>query len=88
MKIWAALRNNDKILDDKVLTFSSNIDWEEIVGEICREFDLSRPLILKKHINDLDEFRHTVFTADDFMEPVSFKKMSIEMFPEKKNSSF
>lgn len=88
MRIWAATRDENKILTEVVLDFPSasahtGEEWSAIVGELCHALDLAKPVLLKKHQNDLNHFRHTAFIPDDFMEPVDFKKLTVEIFPEK-----
>jgi len=92
MKVWAAIRDENRIIEDRVMDFPSANphsaeEWGEIIGELCHAMDLSRPVILKKHQNDLNSFRHTSFSPADFMEPVRFHKFTIELFPEKKKES-
>lgn len=89
MKIWAAIRDENKIIRDLVMEFPrarprSTEDWSALVGELCGALDLSRPVLLRKHQNDLNAFRRTEFMKEDFMEPVVFHKFTIELFPEKK----
>ena len=89
MRIWAATRDMNRILSETVLDFApakNEDDWSRVIGELCRELDLSRPLILKKHLNELNHFRHTTFLPSYFMESVSFNKFTVQLFPEKKNS--
>ena len=71
MRIWAATRDMDKII-------------KEVVMDFCHELDLSRPVLLKKHLNELNTFRHTAFLPSDFMEGVDFSKFTLQLFPEKK----
>lgn len=89
MKVWAATRNENHILTDVVIETDTIKEgtieqWNVVIGEACRELDLARPVVLKKHRNELNSFRHTAFAEDDFMESVDFKKFTIEIFPEKK----
>ena len=89
MKIWAAIRTDGKIQQDIVMEFSDLSqarveDWGPIIGERCHALDLARPVLLKKHLHDLVHFLHTAFTAADFMEPIAFDKLTVEIFPEKK----
>ena len=66
---------------------------EDALTELCREFDIPRPLWLDKHVREFDiprplwldkhvrefeEFRHTAFLPDHFMEDVPFQKLEIE----------
>lgn len=87
MKVWAATRDMDKIIKDVVMEFpaaKSEDEWNAVLSDICRELDLSRPVMLKKHLNELNAFRHTVFSPADFMESVDFNKFTVQLFPEKK----
>ena len=77
----------DKIIKDVVMEFpaaKSEDEWNAVLSDICRELDLSRPVMLKKHLNELNTFRHTVFSPADFMESVDFNKFTVQLFPEKK----
>lgn len=87
MKVWAATREHDKIIRDIVIelpTASTEEEWNEALAVICRELDLARPILLKKHLNELSSFRHTAFLPSDFMESVDFGKFTVQLFPEKK----
>ena len=55
-------------------------DWSEPFARLCHDMNLSRPVILKKHVRELNEFGHTAFLPADFMEPVDFDKLEIELF--------
>ncbi len=87
MRIWAATRDMDKITKEVVMDFPaahSEDEWNAVLGDICHELDLSRPVLLKKHLNELNTFRHTAFLPADFMEGVDFSKFTLQLFPEKK----
>ena len=63
----------------------SDLDgWMPVLHELCQALDLARPVVLEKHIRELDQFSHTVFRSGDFMEPIGFDRFEIEIFPEKK----
>jgi hypothetical protein len=55
-------------------------DWGEPLAKLCHDMDIARPVILKKHVRDLTQFSHTVFYPADFLEPVSFDRLEIELF--------
>ncbi len=89
MKLWGIIRKNDKIqrqhtIEYEGLTRDAAADWEELISPLCRELDLSRPLILKKHLREIQDFSRAVFLPTDFMEPVDFDKFEIEIFYPKK----
>ena len=60
MRIWAATRDMDKIIKEVVMDFPaahSEDEWNAVLGDICHELDLSRPVLLKKYLNELNTRR-------------------------------
>ena len=51
---------------------------EAALNEICQEFDIPNPIWLHKHEHEFEEFRHTAFLPEHFMEEVPFQKLEIE----------
>ena len=89
MRIWAKTIQHQKIKTEVVREFSlarpSDLEgWIPVLHELCQALDLARPVILNKHIRELDQFAHTAFKQRDFMEPIAFDSFEIEIFPEKK----
>lgn len=89
MRIWAKTIHNHKIQSEVVREFSlarpSDLKgWMPVLHELCQALDLSRPVVLEKHIRELELFSHTAFRPSDFMEPICFDRFEIEIFPEKK----
>lgn len=89
MKIWARVMRGHHILRDRVQVFDGErptdlAGWNLVIGELCRPLDLARPILLDKHLRELARFGQTAFRPADFMEPVSFDRLEIELFPEKK----
>lgn len=88
MKIWGIVRRDHRIERDIVIDcpppLPESVDgWTALIGEFAREFDLSRPVVLSKHVKELANFGRTIFRAGDFMEPIDFDRFEIEIFPEK-----
>ncbi|MDL2218320.1 hypothetical protein LJC27_06640 [Christensenellaceae bacterium OttesenSCG-928-M15] len=86
IKIWALLRKKQKIVADVVLEFVRPDDeqsWQETIGALSTALQQSRPVLLSKHFDQLEQFRRTIFYPSDFVETVDFDKMEIELFPEK-----
>ncbi len=84
MRIWATIRNGHRIQSDAIIETSHTKreqidDWPALIGEACQALDLSRPVILKKHLKELHDFSRAVFKAEDFMEPVNFQRFEIEV---------
>lgn len=88
MKIWATVHNDHRITGETTQSFQQSMtevaDWGEIIGALCKPLDLSRPVILRKHENDLKHFSRVVFKPDDFLEAVNFDRFEIQIFPEEK----
>lgn len=92
MKIWAKVLKNHKIVNEAVREFSlarpSDAEgWNAVMTELVKPLDLACPVLLKKHVQELARFSRTVFTQADFMENISFDKLEIEIFPEKKKET-
>ena len=91
MRIWAKTTIDHKIYADVVREFASArpsdlLGWTEVIDALCKELDIARPVILNKHISDLERFGRTVFRSSDFMDVIGFDRFEIEIFPEKKKN--
>lgn len=89
MRIWAKTIQSQKITSEVVREFAlarpSDISgWMPVLHELCQALDLSRPVVLEKHVRELERFSHTAFRPSDFMERVGFDRFEMEIFPEKK----
>ena len=78
-----------KIERDLVQTFdgprpADTFGWDAVLTELCRPLDLARPVLLQKHLRELEQFNRTAFRPSDFMEDVSFDRFEIELIIEKK----
>lgn len=85
MKLWGKIRKDNHTVADAVAVVHARSayevgDWGEPFAELCRKLNLSRPVILNKHIRDLERFSHTVFFPADFLEPVDFDRFEAELF--------
>ncbi len=61
--------------------------WSSLLHELCQDLDLCRPVVLRKHVNDLARFSRVVFKPADFIESVDFDEFEIEVLSEKKKCS-
>ena len=92
MRIWAKVLQDHRIIRETVREFPSarpsDLEgWSVPIHELCQDLDLCRPVILRKHVNDLKQFSRVVFRASDFIEPVDFDEFEIEILSEKKKRS-
>ena len=58
--------------------------WDCVLTEVCRSFDISRPLIMDKNLRELKEFGITVFKKTDFIDDFRYDKLELEIIREKK----
>ena len=83
MKFWGKIRIGEKLIKDAVV---ESQDFKGAVNLICDKFDLSKPIILEKHMNEIKNFNITVFQSDDFVESVKFDSFEIEKIVTKKKT--
>ena len=75
MRYWGKLKIEDRTLRD--ITIAAE-DFKEAINAVCSSFDLSKPVMLDKHKNEIKSFNRTVFYPDDFIESVNFDSFEIE----------
>ena len=76
-RLWARIIRKHRI--ERQATYDCRYDEvEEALTELCREFDIPRPIWLDKHYREYGEFRRTQFLPEHFMEEVPFQKLEIE----------
>ena len=76
-RLWARIIKKHRI--ERQAT--AECRWEEAedaLTELCREFDIPKPLWLNKHEREFSEFRRTQFLPEHFMEDVPFQRLEIE----------
>ncbi len=90
MKLWIKTIKGEKITqsvlyDVKGLYSPQNL--LEYLTEICFNLDIPRPIVIQKHLLDMEKFNHTIFKANDFVETVDFDKLWIEVAISKNKKS-
>ena len=81
-KIWCKILKDRKILQEYLLVKES-IDTEnlfEYLQEICYNLKIETPLVLPKHINQLEEYSTTRFSKDDFIDYIDFDFLVLDYF--------
>ena len=82
MKLWIKTIKGEKIttsiLYDIKGIYSPNklLDY---LTDICFSLDIPRPIVLDKHLKEMEKFNHTIFKTNDFVESVNFDKLWIEV---------
>ncbi|MDD4779438.1 MAG: hypothetical protein PHT02_02365 [Tissierellia bacterium] len=82
-RIWVKKIKNNKIIASINIKNNENIDLTEkrnkCLAEACQKFDLSVPILLKKHEEDFSQFKYMVFYPDDFIDEIDFDKLEFEL---------
>lgn len=82
--VWAILRRKDKVIADKKYTCSVESILTDSLEDACKVFDISKPVILYKHENDLKQFSRVVFRKADFMDAFDYDSLEMEIVRDKK----
>ena len=77
-RLWGRIIRNHRIDRHETVTIE-NDDIEEAFLEICRRFDVQRPLQLPKHNREFEKFGRTAFVKEHFTESVDFERLEIEL---------
>ena len=75
-RMWLRLMKANRAKGD--LTVACDFDQPQLaLREAMHELDLSMPVWLPRHQKDWQEFSLTRFTADHFLESISFDRLEI-----------
>lgn len=81
MRIWAKVITDGRIKKQFVYERAEQVTYSkmfEYMAEICSSLDIPTPVLVKAHIFNFAKFNHVKFTANDFVESVSFDHLFIE----------
>ena len=87
-RLWGRIIVANRIAKQETVEIE-NDDIEEAFLEICRRFDVQRPIQLPKHNREFEKFGRTFFSKEHFTESVDFQKLELELLMpdgEKKSS--
>ena len=87
-RLWGRMMRSQRIIKQETITIEGD-DIEEAFLEICRRFDVQRPIQLPKHNREFERFGRTFYAKEHFTESVDFDKLEIELIMpdgEKKSS--
>ena len=77
-RLWGRIMKRQRIVQQETVEIEGD-DIEEAFLEICRRFDVQRPLQLPKHNREFEKFGRTFFAKEHFTESVDFDKLEIEL---------
>lgn len=87
-RLWGRMMKQQRIIRQETIEIE-NDDIEEAFLEICRRFDVQRPIQLPKHNREFEKFGRTFFSKEHFTESIDFDKLELELIMpdgEKKSS--
>ena len=77
-RLWGRIIKGHRIAMQETVTIEDD-DIEAAFLEICRRFDVQRPLQLPKHNREFERFGRTAFSREHFTESVDFERLEIEL---------
>ena len=77
-RLWGRIIRHHRIDRHETVTIE-NDDMESAFLELCRRFDVQRPLQLPKHNREFERFGRTFYAKEHFTESVDFDKLEIEL---------
>ena len=77
-RLWGRIISNHRIERSETVEIEDG-DIEAAFVEICRRFDVQRPLQLPKHNREFEKFGRTAYTKEHFTESVDFDRLEIEL---------
>jgi len=77
-RLWGRMMKRQRIIKQETVEIE-NDDVEEAFLEICRRFDLQRPLQLPKHNREFENFGRTFYSREHFTESIDFDRLEIEL---------
>ena len=81
-RLWGRIIKHQRIHKSETVEIE-NDDLEEAFLEICRRFDVQRPIQLPKHNREFEKFGRTFYAKEHFTEAIPFEKLEIELlFPD------
>jgi len=86
MKVWTSLHKNHKIIQNATAQSAhpdASTAFLECLEQIYKALDVAEPVWVSKHERDVSRFGRVVFKPADFLEPVSFDSMEIQIIDEK-----
>jgi hypothetical protein len=85
-RLWAKLFEDNRLLRDMVVADEAcDTRTHKVfraVDEVCREFDLEKPIWLEANVSEFKKSRKTRFRQDSFIEHIPFDYLEIQVIEE------
>ncbi|HHT89183.1 MAG TPA: hypothetical protein GX002_09245 [Clostridiales bacterium] len=86
-RLWAKIFKDNRMIKDMVVCNDNpNLRRTQkifaAIDDICHEYDLSKPIWLESTIANFKRYDKTRFIQDNFMEPIDFDYLEIQVIEE------
>ncbi len=85
-RLWAKLWKENRLLQDIVICYDNNDTRTHkifnAIEQVCREFDLSKPIWLESNIIEFKKHAKTRFSSDHFVDEINFDFLEIHIIEE------
>lgn len=86
-RMWGKLFRNNNLIEDTTIAIGDyRLSRTQMVfqalDEICYAFDLGKPIWLDANIREFRRLSRTRFRQDNFIEPVAFDYLEIQVIEE------
>lgn len=85
MRVYVKIYRDQQIISSHTATDDNSSPPEALLGcleQIFYALDLAEPVFLSKHTRDFSRFQRTKLFPSDFVEPVNFDFLEIEILPD------
>lgn len=90
-KLWARKIRKNHLIESIVVENAEDISTlekrDQCLKEICRKFDISVPVWIKKHDLEFSKFKYVTFYPQDFIDEVDFDKLEVELMDDENKSA-
>ncbi len=85
-RLWGKLFKDNRLLKDTVVEDPSEDTRTHKIfralDDICREFDLGKPIWLNNNVTDFKRHKKVRFRQDNFIETIDFDYLEIQVIEE------
>lgn len=83
-RVWGKIFKDNKLIKDTVIciddySLSRTKKVYKALEEMCYEFDLAKPIWLKKNQQDFIKHSRTRFDSDNFVEEINFDYLDFHL---------
>lgn len=85
MRIWGRMIKGNRLIKDITITREDDTRTHRVFGavdEICREWNLGRPIWLDSNVAEFKKHSRTRFGKDSFIEEIDFDYLEIRVLEE------